>query len=359
MKRYAVRRLLLLALLAIPMALVAACGSDDKKSSSSSDAPAASGGDAGADKKEVKKVELMFPYQSSIFFLGELIAQEKGYFAEEGLEVKVLPTEGGSFVVQQIVAGKVKFGIASPEPFMIAAAKGLPVKALMETDRGTVFIAAPADSDVKTLEDLRGKKLGIAGPGSGEVPFVKLVLDKTGLTDSVDLLPVGAGGPAVYNALKRGRIGAYAGYTNDLAGVQAAGLELVNILPPEYDSLPGDIFILTEETLANPEDKETAIGIMRAWNKGTQFALDNPEEALKLACNRVPEECKEQAVAQSFMDITLDAVGPREGKTLGAFDFEDSQIVLDGLLESKQIDKEIDLKQYFLEDYLADINPTP
>jgi NitT/TauT family transport system substrate-binding protein len=355
MKRYAVRRLLLLALLAIPMALVAACGSDDKKSS---DAPAASGGDAGGDK-ELKKVELMFPYQSSIFFLGELIAQEKGYFAEEGLDVKVLPTEGGSFVVQQIVAGKVKFGIASPEPFMIAASKGLPVKALMETDRGTVFIAAPADSDVKSLDDLRGKKLGIAGPGSGEVPFVKLVLDKTGLTDDVDLLPVGAGGPAVYNALKRGRIGAYAGYTNDLAGVQAAGLELINILPPEYDSLPGDIFILTDETLANPEDKETAIKIMRAWNKGTQFSLDNPEEALKLACKRVPEECEDDAVAKSFMDITLDAVGPREGKTLGAFDFEDSQIVLDGLLESKQIPKQIDLKQFFLEDYLSDINPKP
>jgi hypothetical protein len=73
----------------------------------------------------------------------------------------------------------------------------------------------------------------------------------------------------------------------------------------------------------------------------------------------VPEECEDDAVAKSFMDITLDAVGPREGKTLGAFDFEDSQIVLDGLLESKQIPKQIDLKQYFLEDYLSDINPKP
>jgi NitT/TauT family transport system substrate-binding protein len=351
MRGYAVSRRLVPAVLAAFVFAAAACGGSDESSSQAA-ADAADGGG-----EELQKVEVMFPYQESIFFLGELIAQENGYFADEGIELKVLPSEGGSFVVQQIVAGKVKFGITSPEPFLIAAAQDLPLKAIMETDRGTVFIAAPVDGDIDSLEDLRGKELGISDVGGGEVGFVELVLEKLGLTEDVKLRPVGAGGPTVHNALKTGRIAAYAGFTNDLAGVEAAGLKLKNILPAEYDSLPGDVVVVTDETLRSDQDRETIIKVMRAWNRGTQFALDDPEKALEIACGRVPEECQDKSVAQSFMDITLEAVKPREGKPLGAFDLKDTEIVQEGLVESDQMPKPVELEKFLLDDYLDELQP--
>lgn len=342
-----------LALAATLLALAVGCGGDDEEQAPSAATPASSGA---SETQELKKVELLLPYQESIFFLGELMAQAKGYFAEEGLEVEALPSDGGGIVVQQVIAGKVKFAVTSPEPLMIAASKGAEIRGIAETDRGTIQITAPADG-AQSLEDLRGKKLGITEAGGGEVGFVKLVLEKAGLTDDVELLPVGAGGPAVYHALKNGRIAAYSGFTNDIAGVAAAGLELTNILPEEYAGLPSDEFVVMQETLDNPEDREIAIKIMRAWNKGTQFALENPEEALALACERVPEECQDEKIAQAFMDVSLGAVKPREGMDLGAHDYDAYKIVEDGLIEADQMPKRINLQAVFPDDLVSEMAP--
>jgi NitT/TauT family transport system substrate-binding protein len=261
--------------------------------------------------------------------------------------------------VQQVAAGQVKYGISAPEPLLIAASKGLPLKGIAETDRGTILIAAPTGGDVKTLADLKGKKLGISGPGGGEVGLVKLVLQSQGIESDVGLLPVGAGGPAVYNALKTGRIAAYAGFTNDIAGIEAAGQPLTNVIPQQYASLPSDVFIAKQDTLDNPADRDVAIKLMRAWNRGTQFALANPKEALTLACERVKEECQNAKVAQAFMDVSLAAVKPRPGKPLGSFDQADNKTVEDGLLTSKQITKPVDLATVFTEQYIPEINSKP
>jgi NitT/TauT family transport system substrate-binding protein len=352
MKRYALRTRAVPVTVAVMALLVAGCGSSSSKSSSQ---PAG----ANPQGKTLKQVQLMLPYQESIFFIGELMAQSKGYFADEGLAVKALPSDGGSFVVQQVAAGQVKYGISAPEPLMIAASKGLPLRGIAETDRGTILIAAPTGGPVKTLADLKGKKLGISGPGGGEVGLVKLVLQSQGIEADVGLLPVGAGGPAVYNALKTGRIAAYAGFTNDIAGIEAAGQQLTNVIPPQYASLPSDVFIAKQETLDNAGDRDVAIKLMRAWNRGTQFALANPTEALALACQRVKAECQDSKVAQAFMKVSLAAVKPRAGKPLGSFDQADNKTVLDGLLKSKQVSKPVDLATVFTEQYIPDINRKP
>jgi ABC-type nitrate/sulfonate/bicarbonate transport system substrate-binding protein len=354
MKRFHPAGSRLAVILVVPVLALSACGSsDDNSSSSASTAAASSGSTTGGAKKSV---QLMLPYQESIFFIGELMAQAKGYFADEGLEVKALPSDGGSFVVQQVAAGKVKYGLSAPEAAVIAAAKGIPVRGIAETDRGTILIGVPADSSVQSMQDLKGKAIGISGPGGGEVGLVKLVLQSEGLTGSVKLLPVGAGGPAVYHALKNGRIAGYAGYTNDIAGIEAAGLDLRNVIPEKYANLPSDEFILLQKTLDNPADRDVAVKLMRAWNRGTQFALENPDEALKLACERVKEECQDMKVAKAFMQVSLDAVKPRDGKELGAQSLEDLATVQEGLLSSKQIAKKVDLGSVFTDDLIADIN---
>jgi NitT/TauT family transport system substrate-binding protein len=351
MKRFAVGGSRLAVLLVIPVLAVSACGS-----SSSSSSPSASTAGGGT---STKKVELMLPYQESIFFIGELMAQAKGYFADEGLEVKALPSDGGSFVVQQVVAGKVKYGISAPEPIIIAAAKGIPVRGIAETDRGTILIGVPADGPVHSIQDLKGKSIGISGPGGGEVGLVKLVLKSEGLSGSVNLLPVGAGGPAVYHALKAGRIAGYAGFTNDIAGIEAAGLPLRNVIPPKYATLPSDEFVVLQKTLDNPADREVAVKLMRAWNRGTQFALANPAEALTLACQRVKQECQNSKVADAFMKVSLEAVKPRAGAQLGAQNMPDNQTVQEGLLSSNQIPHQVNLSEVFTDQYIPEIDKAP
>jgi NitT/TauT family transport system substrate-binding protein len=340
-----------LAVLVALVLAVAGCGDDDDSDSGGG------GGDGGAStqSKELEKVELLLSYQRSIAFIGEIIAQEKGYFADEGLEVEVTPTEGGQFVIQQIIAGNKKYGLAGTQNVDVGVSQGSALRAIWEHDRDIILIAAPADSDVNSVEDLAGKSLGITDPGSGEISFVHGVLDAAGVRGDVDMPAIGYG-PSAYAALESGKVAAYSGYTNDIAALEAEGLKMKNILPEEFRGQPNNTLFGTAETLENSDDRETMIKIARAWNRGTVFALNDPEAALKIACEYVPEECKDQNAARAFMNATLNGIKPRDGAELGEFDYEALETQA-GLLSEDDLGPDpINFEEVFTNDYISEIN---
>ena len=344
--------------LAVLVALIAAlvvagCGDDDDGGSGGGgeDKAAADGGG------EVQKVDLLLSYQRSIAFIGEIIAQENGYFADENLEVEPVATEGGQFVVQQVIAGNQKFGLAGAQNVDVGISQGSALKAIWEHDRDIILIGTPADSGVDGIPDLEGKALGITDPGSGEVNLINGVLEEAGIRGKVDMPAVGPGGPAAFAALESGKIAAYSGYTNDLAAIEAEGLKMKNILPENFKGLPNNTLFMSEDTYNNADDLETAIKIARAWNRGTVFALNDPEAALKIACDKyVPEECKDMNVARAFMNATLNGIKPREGSPLGTFDYPSLEQQA-GLLSEKDLGPEpIDFETVFPNDSIEEIN---
>jgi NitT/TauT family transport system substrate-binding protein len=342
----------LVALLAALMVVVAGCGDDDDDGSSGGGDKAASDGGG-----EVQKLDLLLSYQRSIAFIGEIIAQENGYFADENLEIKPVATEGGQFVVQQVIAGNQKFGVAGAQNVDVGISQGSPLKAIWEHDRDIILIGTPADSGVDDVSDLEGKALGITDPGSGEVNLINGVLEEAGIRGKVDMPAVGPGGPAAFAALESGKIAAYSGYTNDLAAIEAEGLKMKNILPENFQGLPNNTLFMSEDTYNNPDDLETAIKIARAWNRGTVFALNDPEAALKIACEKyVPEECKDMNVARAFMNATLNGIKPREDTALGTFDYPSLEQQA-GLLTERDLGPEsIDFETVFTNDHVEEIN---
>jgi NitT/TauT family transport system substrate-binding protein len=325
---------------------LAGCGGDEP---AATEEKAATGGGT-------EKVELLLSYQRSIAFIGEIMAQEDGYFADEGLEVEPLSTEGGSFVTQQLIAGNKKFGITDAMNLDIAVSKGSPLRSIWEHSRDVILIAAPEDSDVQTVEDLAGKSLGISDPGGGEANFVKAVLEDADVADKVELPAVGAGGPAVLAALESGKIAGYAGFTNDLAGVEAIGMKFRNILPEEHRGLGSTVLTMTQESFDNEADRETAIKIARAWTRGDVAALVDPERALTVACKYVPEECTDMKVARAFMNATLNSIAVREGLKPGEFDHAGLQKEAELLGEKVLGDEPVDFEHVFTNEFADEIN---
>jgi NitT/TauT family transport system substrate-binding protein len=339
-----------LAVLAALMLAVAGCGDDDE-----SDDGGGGGGGGGAQAEETKQVELLLSYQRSIAFIGEIIAQENGYFADENLEVKVTPTEGGQFVIQQVIAGNQKFGLAGTQNVDVGVSQGSPLRAIWEHDRDIILIAAPADSDVESVEDLAGKSLGITDPGSGEISFVNGVLEGAGVRGEVEMPAIGYG-PSAFAALESGKVAAYSGYTNDIAALEAEGLKMKNILPEEFRGQPNNSLFALQETVENPDDRETMVKIARAWTRGTIFTLNDPEAALKIACEYVPEECKDMNAARAFMNATLNGIKPREGAEPGEFDYPSLETQA-GLLSEQDLGPEkINFEEVFTNDYIGEIN---
>lgn len=328
-------------------AFAAACGDDDDETT-----------EAGAET--VQNVDMIVPFPPSIALLGLVMAQENGYFEDEGINLETSVAQEGSGQVNQLmIAGREKFGRSGPDLTMIANAQGHDLRMPAIFARGIFTIEAPVGSGVDSMEDLEGQALGVTDLAGGEIGLVNQALAEAGLVpdEDVELKVVGPGGPAAYRALESGEIAAYAAATNDFAAMEAVGLDSESIVPETLQGLPSNGFVLTQETLDNPEDREIAVKIIRAWLMGDQFARENPEEGLEIACEAVPEDCLDMDVAQAYFDRSVEVATPPEGLLPGEpAPIEDFETIQGALIEGGDMPREVDLTEVFTTDLVEEFN---
>jgi NitT/TauT family transport system substrate-binding protein len=126
------------------------------------------------------------------------IAAERGYFAEEGIEVELVPVQGGSDSVVQLAAGNFDAAVGGIGAGLLNAAhQGLEFRivAPMHTERAPLatplVIAANRKDEIKTVADLKGKKVAINAIGAATEYWVYSALLKAGLTlDDVTITAV-------------------------------------------------------------------------------------------------------------------------------------------------------------------------
>ncbi|MEY2534153.1 MAG: NitT/TauT family transport system substrate-binding protein [bacterium] len=342
--------LLALALSAL-VALAAGCGGDDDGGGGA--AATSTGGEQAA---ETKEVTMLLPFRESIAFIGLVVAQDR-FYKQLGLDVKTPATDGDSFVSQQLVAGREKFGLTGAPEVMIANTKDQDLVSVANVNRNIFTMVAPDGAGVASVQDLRGKSLGVTDLGGGEIPLVKGVLKDAGLkeNDDLKLVVVGEGGPAVASALKNGRIDAFAGAINDVAAIQASGAvaKLTPILPEKFNDLPSNVIVAKASTLQNAEDRDTAIKLAKGWRMGTEFAVQDPKAALEIACKRVPEDCQNMKVAQAYLDVAIAAEKPSQ--QWGLHDVEKNRTVKDSIAAA-QIKGDVDLEKAFTNEYIDEVN---
>lgn len=333
---------------ALAGALVVGCGGDDDDD----------GGEAATE--EIQNVEMVIPFPPSIALLGLVMAEENGYFEDEGINLETQVAQEGSGQVNQLmIAGRQAFGRSGPDLTMIANAEGHDLRMPAIFARGIFTIEAPVDSGIDSIEDLEGEALGITDLAGGEVGLVNQALGDAGLEpdEDVELKVVGPGGPAAFRALETGEIAAYAGATNDFAAMEAEGLESVSIVPENLQGLPSNGFVVTQETLDNEADREIAVKIIRAWLKGDLFGRENPEEALDIACNAVPEECEDMDVAQAFLDRSIEVATPPEGVQPGEpTPIEAFETIQTALIDGGDMSQEVDLEEVFPDTLVEEYN---
>jgi NitT/TauT family transport system substrate-binding protein len=127
-----------------------------------------SGGPPGAPAAAKKKVRIAvtpWPASASLY-----IAQEKGYFRDEGLEVTLKDYPSGHMALSDVLAGKADFAVAADTPIAVAAVYGKPVvvvATICEIERA-ILIVARKDRGISTAGDLRGKTIGMVAGSASE-----------------------------------------------------------------------------------------------------------------------------------------------------------------------------------------------
>jgi NitT/TauT family transport system substrate-binding protein len=156
-------------------------------------------------KVNVATASLGLPY------LPLIIAQQRKYFADEGLEVEIAAFAGGSKALQSLMGGSSDVASGAYSNTLTMAAKGQKLKNFVVQVRYpalTIAVSKKVGDRYKSLKDLKGMKIGVSAPGSSTHMVVSHLLSKVGLTsDDVSIIGVGTSAAAVA-AIQTGEIDA-------------------------------------------------------------------------------------------------------------------------------------------------------
>jgi NitT/TauT family transport system substrate-binding protein len=182
--------------------------------------------DARAQALEKPKITIAVGGKSLFYYLPLTIAERKGYFKEEGLDVEIPDFPGGAKALQAMIGGSADITSGAYEHTITQQAKGQNIEALVlqGKDAGIVLAMSKAKAATyKSPADLKGMKIGVTAPGSSTNMFVNILLAKAGLKpDAVSIIGVGAGAGAIA-IMKRGEIDAIANLDPVIATLEAGG----------------------------------------------------------------------------------------------------------------------------------------
>jgi NitT/TauT family transport system substrate-binding protein len=223
--------------------------------------------------------------QTSIF----VVMDKLGYLHQEGLksDLQFIGTSA-SDTVKQVAAGNLFAASASPEPVMLLNLQNVKVRIVYAIVWGALYdVAVPVDSPIRTIADLKGKKIGVETMASAAVWMTRGDALTAGLDPEKDLniMAIGSGAAAAA-FLKRNEVDAVGLYPAANALIGAAGVPLRVLPTPETANFPANGLVVTEDTLNNHRDEATGLG--RALAKAIVFTETNPEAALRILYDAYP-----------------------------------------------------------------------
>ncbi len=166
-----------------------------------------------AQELEKKDITIAVGGKALIYYLPLSIAEIKGFFKDEGLNVKVADFAGGSKALQAVVGGSADVVSGAFEHTINLQSKGQFYRAFVQQGRAPAIVLAVSKKtmpDYKSPADLKGKKVGVTAPGSSTNMMVNFFLEQNGLKPTdVAFIGVGAGAGAV-TAMRTGQVDAMA-----------------------------------------------------------------------------------------------------------------------------------------------------
>jgi NitT/TauT family transport system substrate-binding protein len=231
-----------------------------------------------ADTKLVVQLGITAPSLSTIDLY---IADKAGYFKDEALDVELRYSPNASQGAQIVASGGADIGLISFEPLLFGYDKGLRGKAFYGRYTHFMYYAAlPVESQIKTIADLRGKRIGVTNIGSASIVVLNSMLRQAGLTaDDVTLVPVGVGQLAM-SMLASKQIDALMTYDSMYSTLEAAGIALRFLYHPVMANFGNLGYFASDKVIA--QKSQAIAGFSRAIAKATVFLFANPEAAVKI-----------------------------------------------------------------------------
>jgi putative hydroxymethylpyrimidine transport system substrate-binding protein len=244
-----------------------------------------------------------------------IVAQEKGYFADQGLEVEIVAPADPSDPPKLVAAGKAELAISYQPQLHLQVAQGLPLKrvgTLVATPLNCLLVLE--DGPIKNIADLKGGKIGYSVAGVEEA-LLTAILEKHGLTMSdIELVNVNWSlSPSLMSGQVDAVLGAYRNFELNqmtIEGVEGKCFYIEEEGVPTYDEL---IYV------ANPDkmDADQLRRFLRATELATQFIVNHPQESWEIfsgTSTELQDQLNEMAWADTLPRFALRPEALDEGR---------------------------------------------
>lgn len=259
-----------------------------------------------------------------------IVAQELGYFADQNLEVEIVPPADPSAPPRLVAAGQGDLAVSYQPSLHLQVAEGLPLKrvgTLVATPLNCLLVLE--DGPIQEIGDLKGGKIGFSVAGVEEAVLAAMLTPHGVSLDDVEMVNVNFSlSPSLMSGQVDAVIGAYRNF------------ELNQM---EIEGVPGKCFYVEEEGVptydeliyvANPElmNRDVLRRFMRATELATQYMVNNPKASWELFKGYAPE-LNDELNARAWVD-TLPRFALRpEAFDAGRYDRFEAFLGASGLVE--------------------------
>ena len=269
--------------LVLSAVLLASCSVSESKGDSTKSGDSSS---ASSQKADYKYGKIDIPGKDGALCGAPIyIAYENGYFAEEGFDVNLISAD---FETRKIGLNNGSIPIVNGDfQFFPSIENGIDVKVVDGLHEGCIKLAVKPDSDIKTVQDLKGKKIGVDEIGGTPHQVASLWLENAGISadaskGEVTFLPY-SDGNLEFEALAKGEIDVAAlwdplGSIHEKAGDERI---LFDLGTDPYFKDRFCCFLYASTKVLNEKPDEIA-ALLRAYRKAQEWIYENPEKAVDI-----------------------------------------------------------------------------
>lgn len=294
-------------------------------------------------KDELKSVEVVLDWYPNAIHAFLYNAIEKGYYAEEGLDVKLRFPSNENDALSLVAAGKADIGIYYPQYIIQARAdQNIPVKgigAIVQHPLGVV--TSLAEKNIKSPADLVGKNIGYGGSELSEA-IIRTIMKNVG-ADSSDIKLTNVGFDLM-SSMTTGNVDATVGcmINHEIPQLIEEGFDINYFSMSDY-GVPKDyemVFLANDKSIE--QDADTLKAFLRASQKGFQDMKNDPEASLDLLLSKqsADEFPLSRTVEEQSMNVLLPAMETENAPFLSQKE-EVWQTDIDWLLENELIDNPV------------------
>ncbi len=273
------------------------------------------------------------------------VGDELGIFKKHGLTLKIEDFGGGSKMAQALVAGSIDIGDGAGTE-MAFVAKGAPMMTICESTAPAPFlgIGVPWDSTIKTLDDLKGKRIAVSSPGSFSEWSGRVLARKKGWGENgVTTIAVGGGAAPTLAAFKTHQVDASIGSASQFLAMEKTkeGRLLTTVASYEGNVASGALFASNDLIAKNPD---AIRAFLAGWIETVAYMRAHKAETVKI-------ESKITNFDEDVMSKEYDLVIGMYVKDC-RFDAESLAVLKSSFVELKLLDSEPDMAKLYTEKFL-------